>query len=273
MEVAIAATTSLWSNAAVSKIELTVPEIVATIKKSSIMNIVIEGKDDVIAYRNIEDRAGSELGVVALLVSAGGRDKVLQIHDALVNDAAYTRCLFICDRDFWIFSGIPIEYQLNKILTTEGYSIESDLFRDYDLTNLLTSGERPQFLVEVEYFKRWFSYNVARKLRGESVSISAHVNEVVDQRLDELELETAFVSPGHSLAVYQTICSDPVRFLRGKSYLALCVRKLSASDRRPKHSSLSLFEHAVAARGALLRRLEDLVIDALRGDVQTQSVP
>jgi hypothetical protein len=248
----------------VSKIEFSVPELVGTIKKSSVLNIIIEGRDDVIAYRNVEEMADSELGRAALVISAGGRDKVLQIHDELVNDPSYDRCIFVCDQDFWIFDGVPAQYQLAKIVCTDGYSIESDLFRDYNLYDLLAPSERAHLDAEMDYFKKWFAYRVAEKRSNAAVSITTHVNEVIDTGLDAAALQTAFDTPGEAANVYQAVCAEPVKLLRGKSYLALYVRQLSASNRRPKHGALSLFEHAVAAHGHFLRDLERRVLDALR---------
>ncbi|MCZ7481024.1 DUF4435 domain-containing protein [Rhizobium rhizogenes] len=247
-----------------SKIELSVDELVATIKKSSVLNIIIEGRDDVIAYRNLEEIADVELNQLALIISAGGRNKVLQIHDALLDDPSYGRCIFVCDQDFWVFKGIPSEYRSPRVVTTDGYSIESDLFRDYNLYNLLKSAEKAEFNVEFDYFKKWFAYRVAEKLGNDAVCITTHVNEVIEQRIDDAALQTAFNTPGRPASIHTKICSEPEKLLRGKSYLALYVRKLNASDRKPKHSSLSLFEHAVAANGPLLRNLEARILEALR---------
>ena len=247
-----------------SKIEFSVSELIATIKKSAVLNIIIEGRDDVIAYRNLEELADEQLGKFASVISAGGRDKVLQIHDELINDPSYAKCIFVCDQDFWIFNGVPAQYQVAKILCTDGYSIESDLFRDYNLYNLLAPSERARLDAEMDYFKKWFSYRVAEKRTNAAVSITTHVNEVIDSSLDMAALQTAFDTPGEAADIYQAVCADPVKLLRGKSYLALYVRQLSATERRVKHSALSLFEHAVAAHGHFLCTLERRVLDALR---------
>lgn len=247
-----------------SKTEFSVDELVATIRKSSVLNIIIEGRDDVIAYRNLEEIADVELNKLALIISAGGRDNVLKIHDALLDDASYGRCIFVCDQDFWVFNGIPTEYQSQRVVTTDGYSIESDLFRDYNLYNLLKSAEKAEFDVEFDYFKKWFSYRVAEKLGNDAISISTHVNEVIDQRIDDAALQTVFDTPGRPSSIHSLISAEPEKLLRGKSYLALYVRKLNASHRKPKHSALSLFEHAVAANGPLLRNLEARILEALR---------
>ena len=57
------------------KIEISTEEAIAVIKKSSLPTVVIEGADDAIVYRKIEDIGD---GFVSLL-PVGGRENVLAI--------------------------------------------------------------------------------------------------------------------------------------------------------------------------------------------------
>lgn len=238
-----------------SKAQLTVQETLGTIKKSSAINIIIEGKDDIIAYRYFEDQLTEETGEMILLISAGGRDNLLKIFESLRDESALGSCYFICDLDLWVFAGIPKEFRNTRIVTTNGYSIENDIFRDYDIGRLLTAPETVNLNNDLAYYLRWFAASVHKKLTGVDCSTSDHPTSVIDNKKDEVEIENLLSSEVAAKELLALISGDHKRFLRGKSYLALHSKQLNAPKRRPKHSDLSLFEHAVAANGPMLQSL------------------
>lgn len=242
-----------------SKAQPTVQEITAAIKKSSAINIIIEGKDDIIAYRSIEDHLAEETGEMILLISAGGRDNLLQIFESLRDESALDSCYFICDLDLWVFDNIPAEFRSDRIVTTNGYSIENDIFRDYDIGNLLTTAEALILNNDLVYYQRWFAASVYKKLAGVDCSTSDHPNAIIDVKKDEAEVDSLLSINADAKKIFDLISNDHKKYLRGKSYLALHSKQLNAPRRRPKHSDLSLFEHAVAAKGPMLASLYEEV--------------
>jgi len=249
-----------------SKVQLSVSEIVATIKASNSINIVIEGLDDAIAYRQFEATASDKLGVTALILPTGGRSTLLAVYDSLQGTDALNRCYFICDMDFWLFTGIPQKYINYRIITTDGYSIENDIFRDYPIDPILTADEATCFRLDLEIFTAWFAYAIDQKLAGADITLSTHVNEIID-RSTRTAAHGAPARSSTARTLHQKIAKEHSKYLRGKSYLALFIRQLSAPKRRPKHSAHALFEHAAAARGILLRRIENLLLSAIEQDL------
>lgn len=238
-----------------SKAQLTVPEVIGAIKKSSAINIIIEGKDDIIAYRSFEDRLIEETGEMILLISAGGRDNLLQIFESLRDESSLDSCYFICDLDLWAFTSIPQEFRNDRIVTTNGYSIENDIFRDYDIGNLLTATEASNLNNDLAYYLRWFAVSVYKKMANDNCSTSDHPNSIIDNKKDEEEVDSLLSCNAGAQNIFGLISGDHKKYLRGKSYVALHSKQLNAPKRRPKHSDLSLFEHAVAANGPMLQSL------------------
>lgn len=99
----------------------TVDELVNTLKRSSIPNIVIEGTDDVFVYRWLKKKINKPL---AGLLACGGRDKLFQIFDRR-NEFPNTNVVFIADQDSYKFDGIPDNRK--DIIFTSGYCIENDI--------------------------------------------------------------------------------------------------------------------------------------------------
>ena len=66
-----------------SGIEFEVNELFATLKNSHIPTVLVEGKDDMIFYRRIEEDL-SDLGIDIL--SAGNKEKVLQVREKIISE-------------------------------------------------------------------------------------------------------------------------------------------------------------------------------------------
>ena len=109
----------------------TVDELVATLRRSRLPTIVVEGRDDMRIYRWIEPRVSN---VDTSVLPVGGRNKLLSIYERR-NEYSQLPVAFLADRDMWLFSGIPEQY--NHIIWTLGYSIENDIYSGSELENLL----------------------------------------------------------------------------------------------------------------------------------------
>jgi hypothetical protein len=238
---------------------LSVDEIIALLKKTSLPTVVIEGDDDVIVYRRLED-VFPELQISIL--PAGGRGKVLQVFDRL-NEIGRNRAIcFIADKDTWLFSGIPPEYQDPRVIFTDGYSVENDVFRDGALTSLLVGGEREAFAADVKNFTRWFSLEIGRILTGRAATLDIYPGVVLDGKFEDMTtLEEDERYPEH---LYNQIFNDYGKFVRGKSLLMVLARQLAREKRQPRLHHESLLEICSAKRGQLLSLIYNGVGDYFR---------
>lgn len=226
-------------------------EIFATILKSNLVNIVVEGADDIIIYRRIEAEINSSIQVPVSLLPAGGRATLLRVYELVRDSGSDAKVLFVCDQDLWVLFGQPEQYVDNRIITTDGYSVENDMFRDFDPTLLMDASERAQFSEEMRVFSEWYCYQIAKHEISGDANIACNVTRVLSE---PLELD-ASVPPIKIDEWRTTILANPMRLMRGKSILALVVRRLSHSSRTVKHSGRSLLEHAAVARGGHYQRL------------------
>jgi hypothetical protein len=92
---------------------MSVDEIISTLKHSSVASIVVEGNDDVIVLRAIEEDLHS-YGVS--LIVAGGRNSVLEIFKRRSELPAGLPVVFVADRDLWILSDVPPEFVSEQII-------------------------------------------------------------------------------------------------------------------------------------------------------------
>jgi hypothetical protein len=165
---------------------------------------------------------------------------------------------FVADQDIWIYSAIPAELESPRLLFTEGYSIENDLYSDGDVERLMTPLEATCFREELKRFLRWYALRLKRLLSGSGQSIADHPNSVLDDPA-RYEFDCA-LGPGEEYPhdLLETLTQHYQRLLRGKSLLALLLRQLSpsGSKRDPKHSATVLLENGATAGGACMERVK-----------------
>lgn len=139
----------------------TVAEILSTIRNSDLLNVIIEGKDDILVYRQLEKKYfDSELALIA----AGCRSKVLQVFDEIKNTEYLDNCIFIVDQDTWIINGIPKKYSHNRILTTTGYSIENDVYIDTKIEDIIDTHKNiSDYKYHLEKYIKWFTLAISRR--------------------------------------------------------------------------------------------------------------
>jgi hypothetical protein len=223
-----------------SKSEISVDEYVQSLKHSGLPTVITEGLDDYTVFRRVEERF-ADAGVS--LMPVGGKDKVLQIFRRR-NEFRQIRSAFIVDKDIWLFGGVPPEYIEPTLISTDGYSIENDLYRDGEMELLLLAQERDKFLKDLDEIIRWFSFAVDKKLRGEEIEIDCHPSQILDgdgSIRPDFAAECGYSNPSE---LYETIRADYARQLRGKTLLSLLVKYVSHSSRSAKHSRKSLMETA-----------------------------
>jgi len=162
----------------------TVDELFATLKNSSMPTVIVEGRDDIVFYRKVEDEL-SDLGIDIL--SAGNKDKVLELREKILSENLSIPIAFIVDKDLWVNYGVPTEYQ-DSLITTNGYSIENDLFLDGDLLLLLDSDELLDFKDDLDVFIKWYALAINRHVNDKKTiydeisSFRYHPNKLLDDK-------------------------------------------------------------------------------------------
>lgn len=220
-------------------LDLTVEEIVETLKRSSLTTVLVEGKDDVIIYRWLED----EIGITnANFLQCGGRDKLLQIYERR-NEFTDISVVFVADRDAYVYINPPNEYE--DIIWTNGYSVENDLYYGREIESLLSNEEKGSFIKSLNSFIEYYAFEVENLIDGNAFNLRNHPQNVLCDNKHEIKeefLETIdFKKANEDLE--KNIKENYDVLVRGKTLFALLTRILSNKSRKIKHSKLSLLEH------------------------------
>ncbi len=241
------------------KAQPTVEEIVALLKKTDLPTVVCEGSDDLIVYRRLEERL-SHIGVSVL--SAGGRNNVLQLFERRGEIPSSVRLAFIADRDTWISSRVPAVYIAPTLCLTSGYSIENDVIIDGGLEALLVGSELTRYKAELIDFIDWYALALDRHMVDQSYPIAYHPDYVLNptEKPALLKLRAGEVYP---TALRSRIGLQYRTDVRGKSLMALLLRSLNARSGQPKHSDKALLEMVAARPGPLLARIASEVEAAI----------
>ncbi len=206
---------------------MTVDRLVGVLRSSHKPNIVVEGNDDVIIYRELTKRIGI---LEVILRPSGGRDNLLQVYERR-NEFGHIPVAFIADQDMWLFSGIEQSYE--DVIWTSGYSIENDLYSDADLERLLDENETAEHQQILDSISIWFAFAVEEYLAGNSPTLDLHCDEMIPPGKTELDAgfctRQSFSTPNPNRV--QQIRSAYKLLLRGKQLFQLLVRFLS----KPAH--------------------------------------
>ena len=235
-----------------NKTRPTVDEIYALLKRTSLPTVLVEGKDDIIFYRSVEH----ELRKFDVdMLPAGNKNSVLQLREKIKKDPVTAPVMFIVDKDLWVHSSVLMPTDLDDLITTNGYSIENDLFADGELELLLTPAEEVKFRDELTKFVRWYAVSVSRHLRSETSGFRNHPQEILDNA--DLYSKDLFLKEGEVYPdmLFQEIYSNYSHFLRGKSLFALLLRQLSATKRDVKFGGKQLMAFGASRRGANFERI------------------
>lgn len=135
---------------------LTVAETISALEHSDLPTVIVEGSDDIIIYRQLENHI---VGVDVMPV--GGRNAVLEIfQNKLTNPKLQGKeIVFIADQDIWCNIGIPNEFVHPSLIFTSGYSIENDLFIDYECQKMIDNDMtiKVEFEIDKIKFIEWYA--------------------------------------------------------------------------------------------------------------------
>ena len=217
---------------------LTVNEIVETLKRSSLTTVLVEGKDDMLIYRWMEDEIGLEN---ANFLSCGGRDNLLKIFDRR-SEFSHIKTIFIADKDTFVYHSPPDKYK--EIVWTKGYSIENDLYQGKNIEKLLSVREKINFRISLQNFITYYAFEIEQFNKSLVYNFSNHPNQVLndEHKLNQDFLKDInFVKPQKTTIDYLNKEYDLL--IRGKSLFALLLRFLSNRRRKVKHNKKSLLEN------------------------------
>ena len=218
----------------------TADELVAALRRSDLPTVLVEGQEDMRIYRWVEERLGAR---TANVLPADGREKLLSVY-ARRQEFPDLPVAFVADRDMWLFSGIPSDY--DGMIWTEGYSIENDLYAGAELENLLDPDERTDHQQLLDAIVEWFAFEVEEYLADRHFEVAHHCNRVVppgQTQMDEsFRQSRGFRPPGEGIR--RQIREEYQLQVRGKQLFQMLVRFLSAPDRGSKFSHDNLKEIA-----------------------------
>jgi hypothetical protein len=197
---------------------LTVDELVATLKHSRLATVLVEGDDDLIVYRWIEEKIGV---INASVLSCNGRNNLLAVYERR-SEFLHLKTVFVADKDMWIFTTIPAEYSDNIVWTT-GYSIENDLYAGANIERLLNSSEKNGYNELVKNVTKWFAFEVEQYRNNLTWKIDFHPNQICTEKkvqVSEIFLESRCFTTPSELTIKE-IESDYQLKLRGKLLIDL----------------------------------------------------
>ncbi|MEG3168833.1 DUF4435 domain-containing protein [Sphingomonas sp. LB3N6] len=239
---------------------MTVAEIVAYLKKSALPTIIVEGSDDIIIYRHLE-QVFSKKGISVL--PAGGRSCVLSIYDAMASVTNKPRIAYIIDLDSWIYGCVPNSYRSADIICTDGYSIENDVFRDVDYLAMLNPGEETVYLNALSATLNWYTHRLSDYFMGNELTVKTTLHELLNASAGTT-LHSESRSIPQSLTTARTFLeSDYAKLVRGKNIMQCLSYVLNAKNRTPKYSYAHLLEIGWLKRGRFMESIIQQVDKAI----------
>ncbi len=227
---------------------ITVDEIISTLGRTSLPSVLVEGKDDVRIFRRLEEQCGI---MSVSVMQCGGREALLEVYRRRREITSKINIVFVADKDLWMFRGVPGEYENERLILSEGYSIENDLYVDQELENVLVPKSRADYQGKLQKVVRWYSININRLLRGEEAKIDLHPSYVLNKNqyliITGLKEQEEFPQE-----IYDLVISDYKRFLRGKTLLDLIISHMRECEYQKEISVDAFFDIASARPGTLL---------------------
>lgn len=240
----------------------TVDELFELLKRTSLPTVLVEGKDDIIFYRKVEEDL-QDYGVDML--PAGNKDAVLDLRKRFLEHPVPCAMIFVVDNDLWVHLPKDQDIAPVDVITTYGYSIENDLFIDGDLEGLLDVREVARFKFELERFSRWYALAISRKLSGIDTPFRTHPGKILDDKPFFDEQMVLAEGESYPTKLFDEITAGYSKLIRGKSLFALLQRQLSAKNRVVKFGSKQLMAVGAAKRGRNYMAIRNRIQITLEG--------
>lgn len=226
---------------------LTADIIIETLKRSNLKTVLIEGIDDVEIYRTLEEYL--DLSDISFL-ECQGRTNLLTVFERRneLND----NVLFICDSDLWVIVGKPDIYKDDRLITTEGYSIENDLYTDGEefLSKLFKSNEVTKRDEIIKSICEWYSHEISLVLQNLAYDCKFADVTILNTSIMKkysAQFEQSFLkNRNYAVAereLYESIISDFKNKLRGKFIFQIFEKIFQERQKKSvKYSKSQLFD-------------------------------
>jgi hypothetical protein len=234
-------------------------EMVSYLKRTSLPTILVEGNDESLVYRYLENKINIEN--VDILI-CDGRPMLIKVFKRR-EEFQQANVVFVADRDMWFFRGIPEEYK-DDIIFTDGYSLENDLYIQSFFEGLLNKSELQSFQNLIKELSVWFAMEVNRYIETGDSLCDVHINQICpkDVLSEEFKVKIGFVDP--PVHLIQIISQDYTRALRGKNLFEALLRFLSYSKRDSKYSRTNLLELGAKNENPRLEVLVNTILNKFR---------
>ena len=211
---------------------LSVDEVVATLRNSSLPTLLVEGRSDMDVFCALEEIC-FESRVDVLPV--GGRLALFELFKRR-SEFAGTPVAFLADSDMYVFN--QPEPEFSGVIFTDGYSIENDILSGGKAFRLLHGKNRVQWEKLIEALSYWFASIAHRVLVGEIVEYKQHPNRLV------CFSSTKLTPLGESLSINsdvlceksKKVINEPTKYLRGHTLLDAFGHFAAAVKLKPKCS-------------------------------------
>lgn len=230
---------------------MSVLEIISMLKRTRIPTIVVEGKDDIVVWNEVENILCDKR---VSIVQTWGRNNLIKVFDGMSEFNADVPILYIADQDDWSFLGVPRKYE--KIIFTNGYSIENDMICDANLLKMARSDDI-NYQKELEYIIEYYSLFLVGKIcRFEEgkFKISDHINKITSSGILELSKIKFMHFYEFSAPIISLVKNDYMNLVRGKSLMEL-ICKYSMTGVNPSN----LLKMAAIQHGPKMHRICDEV--------------
>lgn len=236
----------------------TIDELFELLKRSSLPTVLVEGKDDIIFYRAIEQELA---GYGIDMLPAGNKFSVMELKRRLEEASISIAVVYVVDNDLWIHTPPSSDVKDELLVCSSGYSVENDLYSDGELEEFLTPDELNIFKSELEKFIKWYALAVSRHLNGKTEnSFRTHPSKLLD---DPAHFEKELVlkeGEDYPAELFTDISNRYNVVLRGKSLFALILRRLSDKKRDIKFSNKQLMAIGAARKGKNQSRIKDGIV-------------
>lgn len=226
-----------------SDVFCTVDEGVAVLKNTSLPTLIVEGRSDMLFYRNIEQLClDSEIDILPV----GSRQTLIKLYERRAEFSA-SNVAFLADSDLFCVSEYPAS--LTGIIFTKGYSIENDILSGGKAFRTINKRNKKQWNDLLEELSRWFASLAHRKMIGEQVEYADHPNQVVDFQTIKLRKKAAMslIQDEQLSSKVKLIRQSPIFFLRGHTLLNALGHFLALKNTEPKCSKDMLLHIDVVA--------------------------
>ena len=170
-----------------SEAELTVDEIISTLRHSTLPTVLVEGRDDMSVFGYIEENFDDDVSVM----QCGGVKKLLAVYDRR-DEFDGLAVVFLADRDMKLFEN---EAKLNsdRFVYTTGYSLENDIIAGSNVMSFYSSDDIDHYNAIRHELSKWWAYVVCEYKAGNHCCLSHKIRRLLKNIDDQPTLKKEII--------------------------------------------------------------------------------